>query len=176
MSGAMPAPARSLTPRQSHPCWCPELDPDAESAVLRDGSQPSERWQEIPQRHAAGPYILHAGRIPCTVYLALCMRQADILGLMEPEQELPYIVQHTGNIHPSYVCAFGNSLLLFADLPYSWDFLVENLMDPFACRIQPPWHPWKEVSPLQHGLHPKEHSLHNIQDGSAGHQMCRQAS
>lgn len=25
---------------------------------------------------------------------------------------------------------FGNSLPLFADLPYSWDFLVENLMDP----------------------------------------------
>ena len=25
---------------------------------------------------------------------------------------------------------FGNSLLVSADLPYSWDFLVENLMDP----------------------------------------------
>ena len=25
---------------------------------------------------------------------------------------------------------FGKTLLLSADLPYSWDFLVENLMDP----------------------------------------------
>ena len=71
---------------------------------------------------------------------------------------------------------FGNSLPLFADLPYSWDFLVENLMDPSHVAFSHHGILGKRSAPLQHGLHPKEHSLHNIQDGSAGHQMCRQAS
>ena len=45
-------------------------------------------------------------------------------------QERPHGFSMLRRRYPGCESAFGKGLLVSADLPYSWDFLVENLMDP----------------------------------------------